>query len=94
MLRIFRKNKFQLLDSSVLIKTNGHINASTFHNLEDYVAAEKFRSDLYCRLNVFPIYFPPLRERENEIILRAGTNRKAADSMDDKVVGAAMISLL
>ena len=71
LLRIFQEKNFQTQGSSALIKTNARIIASTCHNLEDYVAAGKFRSDLYYRLNVFPIYLPPLRERGNDIILLA-----------------------
>lgn len=71
LLRIFRGKNFQTPGSSALIKTNARIIASTCHNLEDCVAAGKFRSDLYYRLNVFPIYLPSLRERGNDIILLA-----------------------
>jgi Nif-specific regulatory protein len=71
LLRIFMEKNFQKLGSSSLVRTNARIIASTCHNLENCVAAAKFRSDLYYRLNVFPICLPPLRERGNDIILLA-----------------------
>jgi Nif-specific regulatory protein len=53
------------------IKTDVRIMAATNKNLEEAVEEESFRGDLYYRLNVFPIYMPPLRERKTDILLLA-----------------------
>ncbi len=42
--------------------------AATNRALEDYKEHDKFRLDLYYRLNVFPIYVPPLRERKTDVL--------------------------
>ena len=41
--------------------------AATYRDLAQMVARNEFRSDLYCRLNVFPVLIPPLRERREDV---------------------------
>ena len=53
------------------IKADVRIVTATNKNLEDAVEDETFRGDLYYRLNVFPIFMPPLRERKTDILLLA-----------------------
>jgi len=71
LVKILQEKNFQTRGSSAPTRTNARIIASTCHDLEEDVAAGRFRADLYYRLNVFPIALPPLRERGNDIILLA-----------------------
>jgi Nif-specific regulatory protein len=67
LLRILQQREFERLGSSKPIKTDVRIICATNRNLEDLIEKNDFREDLYYRINVFPIYIPPLRERINDI---------------------------
>ncbi len=69
LLRVLQEKRFQPLGSSRVVNVNVRIIAATNRNLEQDILAERFRADLFYRLNVFPIYLPPLRERGSDIIL-------------------------
>jgi Nif-specific regulatory protein len=71
LLKVIEQRNFQPLGSNTFVKVNVRIIAATNRDLEQDVAAGMFRADLYYRLNVFPIYMPPLRERGGDIILLA-----------------------
>ncbi|MGD2268974.1 MAG: sigma 54-interacting transcriptional regulator [Desulfobacterales bacterium] len=71
LLRILQEKEFERVGGNQTIKTDVRIIAATNKNLEQAVGAESFRGDLYYRLNVFPIYMPPLRERKTDILLLA-----------------------
>jgi Nif-specific regulatory protein len=71
LLRVLQEREFERIGGYQIIKTDIRIIAATSKNLEQAVEEETFRSDLYYRLNVFPIYMPPLRERKTDIMLLA-----------------------
>ena len=68
-LRIIQQREFERLGGTKTIKTDVRIIAATNRNLEEMIEKEDFREDLYYRINVFPIFIPPLRERRNDIPL-------------------------
>lgn len=71
LLRILQEKEFERVGGHRTLKTDVRIIAATNKNLEEAVEDETFRCDLYYRLNVFPIYLPPLRERKTDILLLA-----------------------
>jgi Nif-specific regulatory protein len=71
LLRVLQEKEFERVGGTQTIKSDVRIIAATSKNLEHAVEAETFRGDLYYRLNVFPIYLPPLRERKTDILLLA-----------------------
>jgi formate hydrogenlyase transcriptional activator len=72
LLRVLQEHEFERLGSSRTIKTDARLIAATNVDLPQMVAEKKFRSDLFYRLNVFPIVIPPLRERVDDIPLLIG----------------------
>ena len=72
LLRVLQEHEFERLGSSRTISTDARMVAATNVDLPQMVAEKKFRSDLYYRLNVFPITIPPLRERVDDIPLLIG----------------------
>jgi len=71
LLRVLNDGSFQKLGSSSVIKANVKIIAATHQSLQEKIDKQTFREDLFHRLNVIRIHLPPLRERENDIILLA-----------------------
>jgi formate hydrogenlyase transcriptional activator len=69
LLRVLQEQEFERLGSSRTLKVSVRVVAATNSDLAELVAEKKFRSDLYYRLNVFPINVPPLRERPEDIPL-------------------------
>src|SRR5215472_12212746 len=69
LLRILEEREFERLGSPRTLRVNTRIIAATHRNLEQKVADGAFREDLYYRLNVFPVSVPPLRERDDDVML-------------------------
>jgi formate hydrogenlyase transcriptional activator len=71
LLRVLQEREFERLGSTRTKKVDVRVVAATHRDLEDMILKKEFRSDLYYRLNVFPISIPPLRERPDDVPLLA-----------------------
>jgi Nif-specific regulatory protein len=71
LLRVVQERQYERVGSNATRKANVRIIAATNRDLEKAVADGLFRQDLYYRVNVFPIFLPPLRERKDDILLLA-----------------------
>jgi formate hydrogenlyase transcriptional activator len=69
LLRVLQEREFERLGSTHTRKVNVRLVAATNRDLEKMTAEHEFRSDLFYRLNVFPIRIPPLRDRKEDIPL-------------------------
>jgi PAS domain S-box-containing protein len=92
LLRVLQEREFERVGGSQRIHVNVRIIAATNRSLEEAVANGTFRSDLFYRLNVFPIEVPPLRKRKEDILMlveyfghryatRAGKQLQSIDKM-------------
>ncbi|MEO0161848.1 MAG: sigma-54-dependent Fis family transcriptional regulator [candidate division WOR-3 bacterium] len=71
LLRVLQEKEFERLGGTKTIKVDVRVIAATNQNLEEKIKQKQFREDLFYRLNVFPIYIPPLRDRKDDILIIA-----------------------
>jgi len=68
LLRVLEEKDFERVGGTSLVKSDFRLLAATNHNLEDMLAENRFRTDLFYRLNVITLQIPPLRERREDIL--------------------------
>ncbi len=71
LLRVLQEREFERVGGLQTVKVNVRVICATNRNLEHELTEKRFREDLYYRLNVFPIFIPPLRERKTDVLLLA-----------------------
>jgi len=69
LLRVIQQKEFERVGGTELIKTNVRIISATNRDLKQAVEQKQFREDLFYRLNSFPIFIPPLRQRRADILV-------------------------
>ncbi|MCX5815032.1 MAG: sigma-54 dependent transcriptional regulator [Proteobacteria bacterium] len=95
LLRVLQEKEIEVVGSKYPKKIDARVIATTNRNIVKLVEEGKFREDLYYRLNVFPIYVPPLRERKEDIPeLVAYFLRKHSKGMDVSINEEAMNFLM
>jgi DNA-binding NtrC family response regulator len=82
LLRVLQEQRFERIGSDRTLTVDVRVIAATNKNLAQSLTDKSFREDLYYRLNVFPIYIPPLRERRDDILpLAEAFSKKVSNRM-------------
>lgn len=96
-LRILQEKKFERVGGSKIIETDVRVLAATNKDLEKEMETEKFRQDLFYRLNVIPLFIPPLRERKDDIpvlVNRFIKEFSAKEGLPEKTISADAMEIL
>jgi DNA-binding NtrC family response regulator len=88
LLRVLQEGEFERIGGTRSVKVDVRIVAATNRDLEAEVAAGRFRQDLLYRLNVVPVFLPPLRDRREEIVPLARYFLRAGVHLDDDAAAA------
>jgi Nif-specific regulatory protein len=86
LLRVLQEQEFERVGGSQTIKVDVRVIAATNRNLEEAVARNEFRADLYYRISVVPMMLPPLRERRSDIPLLANEFLKNFNSENGRAL--------
>ncbi|MCG3115561.1 MAG: sigma-54 dependent transcriptional regulator [Candidatus Manganitrophus sp. SA1] len=96
-LRALEERKFMRVGGSDLIETDVRVIAATNKDLEEEIRKGRFREDLYYRINVIPIFLPPLRQRKEDIplLMKHFLDKKsAAEGLPPKSITAEAMEIL
>ena len=97
LLRVLQERCFERVGGDETVSINVRIIAATSRDLETAIREHRFREDLYYRLNVFPIFLPPLRDRRSDILLLADhfvNKYNAAYGKNIKRISTAAINMM